>query len=257
MQWNRSPASDRRQHPLRIGTRFPDVISMGFFKKKSAKPSAPQPSQPVQGPAQPQSRTLVKKISLLGDPAVGKTSLIHRFVYEAFDDRYLSTIGAKVTKKCIDYVKGDFPRLEKDTSLNFLIWDIAGQKAFKSVHQTYYVGSEGALIVCDLTRRETLDNLLDWISELFKVVRNVPVVILANKYDIKGKAVFGEPQLRAVASQIRAPVYFTSAKTGLNVERAFELLGELILGATTKEEAATMGPGAPEGDEPIEPEQMM
>ena len=189
-------------------------------------------------PDAPPARTLVKKISLLGDPAVGKTSLIHRFVYDNFDDSYLSTIGAKVTKKSQFYSTEDYDGIPQDTKLSFLIWDIAGQKAFKNIHQTYYVGSEGALVVCDLTRKETLDNLLDWISELFKVVRNVPVLVLANKDDLPEEEIcFGEPEIRAVASQINAPYYFSSAKTGHNVDTAFQKLGELILGAKTIEES--------------------
>ena len=175
------------------------------------------------------TRTLTKKISLLGDPAVGKTSLIQRFVYDAFDDRYLSTIGAKITKKTQTFMPDKYPNLSQDTNLTFLIWDIAGQKAFKSVHQAYYRGSEGALIVCDITRRETLDNMLDWISELYKVVGNVPALILINKYDLKDQVSFGEKEINSVASQVRIPYYFTSAKTGHNVEAAFQTLGEFIL----------------------------
>jgi len=209
---------------------------MSLFKKK-AQDNEPKKKEPKPTPDAPQARTLVKKISLLGDPAVGKTSLIHRFVYEAFDDKYLSTIGAKVTKKSLFYPTEDYEGLSQDTNLTFLVWDIAGQKAFKNVHQTYYVGSEGALVVCDLTRKETLDNLLDWISELFKVVRNVPVLVLANKDDLPEEEIcFGEPEIRAVASQINAPFYFTSAKTGHNVETAFKKFGELVLGVRAVEE---------------------
>ena len=209
---------------------------MSLFKKK-AQHYEPKKEEPSPTPDAPQARTLVKKISLLGDPAVGKTSLIHRFVYEAFDDKYLSTIGAKVTKKAQFYSTEDYEGLSQDTNLTFLIWDIAGQKAFKNIHQTYYVGSEGALVVCDLTRKETLDNLLDWISELFKVVRNVPVLVLANKDDLPEEEIcFGEPEIRAVASQINAPHYFTSAKTGHNVENAFRKFGELVLGVRAVEE---------------------
>ena len=174
-------------------------------------------------------RTLTKKISLLGDPAVGKTSLIQRFVYDAFDDRYLSTIGAKITKKSQMFTADKYSNLGEDTNLTFLVWDIAGQKAFKSVHQAYYRGSEGALIVCDITRRETLDNILEWISELYKVVGNIPALIMINKYDLTDQISFGEQEINAVASQVRVPYYFSSAKTGHHVEAAFKTLGEFML----------------------------
>jgi len=175
-------------------------------------------------------RTITKKISLLGDPAVGKTCLIQRFVYDAFDDRYLSTIGAKITKKTQTFMPNHYPTLSQDTSLTLLIWDIAGQKAFQSVHHAYYRGSEGALIVCDITKRETLDNTLDWIAQLYKGAGNIPLLILVNKYDLKDQISFGEQVINSVASQVRVPYYFTSAKTGYNVEAAFKTLAEFILG---------------------------
>jgi len=175
-------------------------------------------------------RTLTKKISLLGDPAVGKTCLIQRFVYDAFDDRYLSTIGAKITKKTQTFMPDHYPTRSQDTNLTFLVWDIAGQKAFQSVHQAYYRGSEGALIVCDITRRQTLDNILEWVSELYKMVGNIPTLILINKYDLRDQISFGEQEINAVASQVRVPYFFTSAKTGHNVEAAFKTLAEFILG---------------------------
>ncbi|HID71806.1 MAG TPA: GTP-binding protein, partial [Thermoplasmata archaeon] len=133
------------------------------------------------------------------------------------------------TKKTLTFTTEKYPNLPQDTNLTFLIWDIAGQKAFKSVHQAYYRGSEGAFIVCDITRRETLDNMLDWISELYKVVGNVPALILINKYDLREQFSFGEREINAVASQVRIPYYFTSAKTGHNVEAAFRTLAEFIL----------------------------
>jgi len=172
-----------------------------------------------------ETKRVTKKICLLGDPAVGKTSLIHRYVYDVFDDKYLSTIGAKITKKThLVEVQESGMNVE----LTLLVWDIAGQKMFGNVHQTYYKGAEGALVVADITRRETFDNIVNWISELFKVARSVPVLILANKYDLKEQAAITDQEIEEIVGRLGASYLFTSAKTGTNVENAFKSISEFL-----------------------------
>lgn len=174
-------------------------------------------------------RTVKKKITLLGDVQVGKTSLIHRYVYDVFDERYLSTFGAKITKKSLFFLKEEYPALPDDTRLILLIWDIAGQKAFKDIHQAYYRGAEGTLLVCDVTRRETLDNIKEWITELYEVAGKVPAILLINKCDLKDQYSFGEDEIKKSLSDIEIPYCVTSAKTGHNVEKTFKTIAELIL----------------------------
>jgi len=174
-------------------------------------------------------RTVTKKITLLGDVQVGKTSLIHRYVYDVFDERYLSTFGAKITKKSLLFLKEEYPALPDNIWLTLMVWDIAGQKAFKSVHHAYYRGSEGALVVCDITRRETLDNIKEWMEELRAIVKIIPAVLLINKCDLKEQFSFGEKEIEEVASKLGVPYYVTSAKTGYNVEKAFKIIAELTL----------------------------
>jgi len=101
-----------------------------------------------------------KKICLLGDPAVGKTSLIRRFIEDTFDENYISTIGTNVLSKLINLY---FPETGETLRIKLLIWDIAGQKSISDIHASYYYGAEGALIVCDITRQDTLEHLPDWI----------------------------------------------------------------------------------------------
>ena len=168
---------------------------------------------------------ITKKICLLGDPAVGKTSLIHRYVYDAFDDKYLSTIGAKITKKA-NLVQ--IPEAGLDVELSLLIWDIAGQRMFANVHQAYYKGAEGALLVADVTRRETFESIVSWISELFNVSGSVPVLILANKYDLMKQGAITEQEIEDIVGELGATYLFTSAKTGINVESAFGRISEFL-----------------------------
>ncbi len=166
----------------------------------------------------------MKKICLLGDGAVGKTSLIRRFVYDEFSDDYLSTFGTKVTKKVVD------PGGGKNVAL--LIWDILGQKKHERLHSTYYRGASGALVVCDVTRKDTFTTLPRWIDSFHSVVSGAPVVVLGNKVDLEDQIVVGEKAIKKFASSVGVPYYMTSAKTGLNVEEAFRTIAKLSLGYT-------------------------
>jgi small GTP-binding protein len=167
----------------------------------------------------------VKKVCMLGDPSVGKTSLIRRFVQDEFSDDYLSTIGTKVSDKEL--------KMQKDGSevlLHLVIWDIAGQQSFTSVSPTLFKGAQGALIICDVTRRPTLEDLNNWIFNLSKNAGKVPFVILVNKWDLVGRKAFEMADVERVAQGHESVCLSTSAKTGHNVEVAFRRLGEFMLG---------------------------
>jgi small GTP-binding protein len=169
------------------------------------------------------SKKIVKKICILGDPFVGKTSLIRKFVYDVFDDKYISTIGTKVTTKQI-LLDCNGKKIE----ITFLIWDILGQREHQSLHSAHYKGASGALVVCDITRRETLDNIKNWVDALHNVVGKTPVLILANKNDLEEKA-FSSADLKKISLQYNADFFLTSAKTGENVENAFLTLGRILV----------------------------
>ena len=165
------------------------------------------------------------KICLLGDSAVGKTSLIRRFVVNKFDDRYLTTVGTKVSKKNVDIFRED----KHDIKLTLLIWDVLGQKEFRRLHSVFYQGAKGALIVCDVTREDTLKSLPGWVDSLYKSNGPIPVIFLGNKYDLKDQVQFSEDDLHQFSEQFDAPNLFTSAKTGENVENAFQKIAELMV----------------------------
>jgi small GTP-binding protein len=176
-----------------------------------------------------------KKIVLLGDSAVGKTSLIRRFVFDQFEFSYVSTVGSKVTKK-----KLLIPS-QKSKELIFMIWDIIGREGYHATHARTFVGVHGAILVADLTRKETLENLEKyWIPFLLKVVDHVPMVFVCNKSDLKDDHQFKPDELKDLAKMYEspavetldrgmAPTYSTSAKDGTNVEKTFEALGHLLL----------------------------
>lgn len=180
--------------------------------------------------------TIKKKIVLLGDSAVGKTSLIQRYVFNHLEDSYIATIGSKVTTK---ELKIRTPN--KTEKLKLMIWDLIGRKGYHALHARTFVGVHGALLVSDLTRKETLDSLEQyWIPSLFKVVEHIPLVFVCNKSDLKGEFEFEFEDMVDVTRGYNGDFdeilptglkfsYSTSAKNGSNVERVFESLGHLVL----------------------------
>jgi small GTP-binding protein len=170
--------------------------------------------------------TLKKKICLLGDPAVGKTSLIRRFVVDKYDDKYISTLGTKVSKKDITFTE------PKSVKLTMMIWDLAGQKEFHQVHHTAFKNSAGALVVGDVTRKGTVDNVEKWIAKLYDVERGIPIILMANKHDLVDKIQVDKQYMDSLTSKLNVQYFFASAKSGENVETAFQTLGKMMIGAT-------------------------
>lgn len=169
---------------------------------------------------------LSKKIVLLGDPAVGKTSMIQKFVHNIFDDKYISTLGTKVSSKVLTL---KHPMKDAMVEMKFMIWDVMGQKDYEMFHQSAYSGSQGALIVCDITRLQTLESLPEWISSLFNVTDQVPIVLIGNKNDLANQKEFERGDLEKLASTFESSSFFTSAKTGENIEKVFTILAQDII----------------------------
>ncbi len=162
---------------------------------------------------------------MLGDPAVGKTSLIRKYVLDKFDDRYLMTVGTKVTKKVMNI--DSFP--DRSIRLTLMIWDILGQKKYRKLHSTFYKLAKGALVICDITREETLESIPGWIKGLYRVTGEIPTVICANKIDLEDQYEFTPDEARAFGDELGHKVFLTSAKTGENVEDAFQQLGHYLV----------------------------
>ena len=176
-------------------------------------------------------KTVKKKICLLGDAAVGKTSLIKRFVYDEFDDKYVSTLGAKVSKKDMHLNISNNGHEPMDVNLTLSIWDILGQKNESAMRTRpiYFNGTNGAFIICDVTRKETFKNLTEWIYSLLHETRRVPIVIIGNKIDRTQDTEVPYKDLAKFAKDHNIPMFTTSAKTNDNVDKAFNKLSELML----------------------------
>jgi len=160
---------------------------------------------------------MTRKICMIGDFAVGKTSLVARFVHSTFSSEYHSTIGVKVDSKLIELPSGD--------DLKLILWDIAGNDALSSVEQTYLRGAAGFLLVADSTRRETLDSAIRLKQQTDTILGEKPFVLVLNKIDLDNRYELAPDRLQQLESsgwtQIKG-----SALSGQGVENAFQRLGE-------------------------------
>jgi len=168
-------------------------------------------------------KTVQKKICLLGDFSVGKTSLIRQFVEGLFDDKYLSTIGVKISRSTVELA-------EKEAIAKLLIWDLAVADYYSKVTSGYLTGASGVLMVCDVTRKSTLA-MLDIYSKQLEAVskKKIPIVILVNKIDLIDKREIEDQDIIEFADRLGAPWLFTSAKTGEGTEDGLALLAAQTL----------------------------
>jgi small GTP-binding protein len=164
-------------------------------------------------------KVVQKKICLLGEFAVGKTSLVRRYVEGRFSEEYLSTIGAQVSRKVL---------MRGDHELHLMVWDLVGGSEFSRREAGYLLGTSGALIVCDLTRPETLEAVISYANRLRAVNPKAAIVFVGNKVDLKAERAIDDESLFAVCHPFSKQVVLTSAKTGEMVEEAFALLADML-----------------------------
>ncbi|MFX0136954.1 MAG: Rab family GTPase [Candidatus Hodarchaeota archaeon] len=163
-------------------------------------------------------RKYTLKIIIIGEPAVGKTSLVKKFVSGKFTKDYRASIGTNIFIKKI--------KLENDIDTTIQLWDIAGQERWIKMRRPYYAGARGVLIVGDLTRKNTFDQIEKfWVPDVKQYCDFTPIVLLANKNDLENK--LSEIEINSLAEKISAlSIIYTSAKTGENVELAFKIISE-------------------------------
>jgi small GTP-binding protein len=164
-----------------------------------------------------------KKIVLIGDFSTGKTSLIRRFVDNSFSDDYLSTIGVKVSVKAIETPKG---------TVRGLIWDIEGGTETLPINETYLKGAHGGIVVADLTRKESIDNIAQYIATARNNAEGIELVVALNKVDLcdREEAEARRDEVAALHADT-LETFLTSAKTGESVETMFAVLAERLLKA--------------------------
>ena len=161
------------------------------------------------------SHLYVFKVIIIGPGAVGKTSILHRFVEDKFSFRYKLTIGADFLSKIIQ---------KNNETIKLQIWDIGGQDRYKFLRQSFFDGANGALIVFDLSRWHTFELLEGWLSDLREYAgEEIPFALIGNKVDLidKKDELYERENAEVFAKKEKTCYVETSAKTGENVEEAF------------------------------------
>jgi len=153
------------------------------------------------------------KIVLIGDCNVGKTNLISRFTRNEFNSQSQSTIGVEFSTKSMD-ING--------TIVKSQIWDTAGQERYRSITNAYYRGAVGALVVYDITKHSTFENVKRWISEVKEHTdQNIHIMLVGNKVDLMLNRAVSTEEARNLAQENGYSFIETSAYTSKNVEDAF------------------------------------
>lgn len=174
-------------------------------------------------PATPQVTPLAKyKIVILGDQGVGKTSLLTRFMYESFEENYLSTVGIDFCSKTM-YLE--------DRTIRLQIWDTAGQERFRTLIPSYIRDSSVAIIAYDITNRYSFNNITTWIEDV-RAERgsDVIIMIVANKIDLADRRKVTLEELQKKAAEENVLFMETSAKAGYNVRAMFAEIGKHLPG---------------------------
>jgi len=159
-----------------------------------------------------------KKICLLGAFAVGKTSLVARFVKSVYSDQYITTVGVKVDKKTVS-VNGQ--------EINLIVWDLAGEDEFQKVRMSYLSGASGYLLVADGTRRDTIETARMLRQRVNENIGAIPFIFIINKADLTSEWEIDDQAIAECEGQ-GWTVIKASAKTGEGVEEAFAKLAEAV-----------------------------
>ncbi|MHA1520472.1 MAG: Rab family GTPase [Promethearchaeota archaeon] len=169
----------------------------------------------------------VLKIVLLGEGNVGKTSLVYRYIENRFSQDFKSTLGVNLLKKKVA-LEDEFA----GKSASVQIWDLGGQSAYRKLRKLYLEGSQGALVVFDVTSQQSFDALEDWIQSLIEIRGNdVPMIIIGNKIDLASERVVTDEAAIEYGKKYNTDVIFTSAATGEKVEDSFR---DLIMAIVRK-----------------------
>ncbi|MFW9949013.1 MAG: Rab family GTPase [Candidatus Thorarchaeota archaeon] len=167
----------------------------------------------------------VFKITILGESAVGKTSLINQFVENSFQEDYKPTLGANIVRKDVSIER-------VNAKVRLIMWDLAGQEKYNVIRSMYFQGCVGSLFVYDITRHNTFDSIESkWLRDFKNYVKKEgEYILIGNKIDLEDQRVVETDEGKKLAEKIHASDFIeTSAKFGENVEKAFKNLVHQIL----------------------------
>ena len=196
-----------------------DTESQLIAEIRGRRPKAPRPG------TAPDSYQFLFKTMVIGEGAVGKTTLVNRYVTGVFERDYKTTIGSQFAVK-LTHISP--PDSEYSTGIKLQAWDVAGQARFKAVRKMYYSGAAGIILVFDVTRRRSFTELVKWLEEADESVGSrVPMICVGNKTDLPDRAVPSDEAKRW--AEDKGFLYMeSSAKTGEGVADMFTVLAEVM-----------------------------
>ena len=163
---------------------------------------------------------LIFKLVLIGDSGVGKTNILSRYICNEFSHTTKSTVGVEFGSKIIN---------KNGKLIKIQIWDTAGQERYKSITSAYYKGAKGAIVVYDITRKETFTNIDKWIGELKTCGNeNVFILLIGNKMDLKDERQVSEEEVSQKSEELKIAYCETSALEGYNIDYAFDTVVEQV-----------------------------
>lgn len=164
------------------------------------------------------------KIVIIGESGVGKSNILSRYVSNKFKTDTATTIGVEFTIKTMQLTINGKP-----ISVKLQLWDTAGQERYKSVTASFYRGAVGALVVYDITRHQTFEKSVEWMTELRKQVEDVQIILVGNKQDLAQMREVSDAEGKNQADTQNVLFVETSAQSGENIEQAFEILVRKII----------------------------
>ena len=163
------------------------------------------------------------KILVAGDASVGKTSILRRFVDDMFDESSIMTVGVDFFLKNVEY--------DSITSCSLQLWDLGGQERFRHLMPHYVMGARGALLLIDLSQALEIERILDWVNIIRLHDLNLPILLVGTKLDLYDIGFgFTDNDALELMETFNLRVYIkTSAKSGHNVKKVFDMLTETIM----------------------------
>ena len=156
------------------------------------------------------------KVILIGDSGVGKTNIMSKFLKNQFLEDSKATVGVEFGSKLF---------IQQGHKIKAQIWDTAGQEKYKAITSAYYKGSKGALVIYDITQKETFANIEKWVNDLkCKGDPKITIIIIGNKNDLEEKRQISKEQGEEKAKSFGCAFLETSAFSGDNIEKAFEMM---------------------------------
>lgn len=177
---------------------------------------------------------ITKIIVVLGESRVGKTSIMLRYCKNVFDEGQISTTDASSLEKTLKV---------EDTNVKLFIWDTAGQEEYHALNQVYYRDAVAAILVYDITDRDSFDKVQTWVEELrLYLPKDTPIAIAGNKCDLSNRQIDQE-EVESYAKSINGAHFDTSAKTGKGIEEIFTEITKAVLRKNKRDAKAKQAKG--------------